>query len=289
METEIGKETINIDDDISITNDGARIKIESTEKSIIINCRNENIEIMNKEGYSNFGDLYINGKKIEDKLKKLRVLNELMSKLKTTEIFHVEKIDKIYGDLQVTCRMHDDDIDYPDSSYDKGFYHKDYWPFYDDDDFMEVKTTLVSDDKGNYIKDDKGNYISILKTEWGSEYIEFNDKKAQVYNKEYIQKKDKGLRKAVKSDGNSKFYAPMGKGFYKLVFSNFDNVTSANFVVDGGEYTSEVFSNTYIVEKIFITNYIEININSVTKLIEGNQGSTVEDEGTLACTMSLVI
>lgn len=287
METEIGKETINIDDDISITNDGARIKIESTEKSIIINCRNENIEIMNKEGYSNFGDLYINEEKIEDKFKKLIVLNNLMSKLKTTEIFHVEKIDKIYGNLKVTCRMHDDDID--SDGYDKGLYYKDYWPFYYGDDFEEFEIILVSDNKGNYIKDNEGNYINILKTTYDSEYIVLNDKKASFQNpKKYIQKEDIGLRKAVKSDGDSKFYAPMGEGFYKLVFSNFNNVTSANFVVDGGA-PSKVFSNNYTVEKIYITDYIEININSATILKEGDQGSTVEDEGSLACTMSLVI
>ena len=104
METEIGKEIIDIDD-VSITNDGSKIEVKSTEKSIIIKCRNEEIEIMNKEGYSNFGDLFINGEKIEDKFSKLVKLNDLMTKLKSTEIFYVDEIPKTNGNLKVDYRF----------------------------------------------------------------------------------------------------------------------------------------------------------------------------------------
>lgn len=270
METEIGKEIIDIDD-VSITNDGSKIEVKSTEKSIIIKCRNEEIEIMNKEGYSNFGDLFINGEKIEDKFSKLVKLNDLMSKLKATEIFYVDEIPKTNGDLKVDY-LFEDQIEY------------------DDDDGNAIYTHKVYTKGTTYFSNENGNaYGNIHTTSYGSEYIYVNGREAEVVSTSYVRNdKNNKLRLATNDQGKKRFEPPLPGCKYKLVFSNFQNIEGAKFVVDGGVYTSEIFNSSHE-EIVEINSYIEIYINSTTRLREGNQASLLEAEGGLMCTMALEI
>lgn len=279
METEIGKEIIDIDD-VSITNDGSKIEVKSSEKSIIIKCRNEEIEIMNKEGYSNFGDLFINGVKIEDKFSKLVKLNDLMQKLKSTEIFYVNEIPKTNGDLKVDYCFPNYKTEYDSEENDDGTVSSISFPFY----------YVGKIDGTTYFSNENGNaYDNIHTTSYGSEYIYVNGEYAYVVNTSYVRNnKNNKLRLAKNSIGNTRFEPPLPGYKYKLVFSNFENTEGVRFIVDGGVYTSEIFNGSYetIVE---INNYIEIYINSRTYLREGNQASLYETEGIVMCTMALVI
>ena len=281
METEIGKEIIDIDD-VSITNDGSKIEVKSTEKSIIIKCRNEEIEIMNKEGYSNFGDLFINGEKIEDKFSKLVKLNDLMSKLKVSELFYVDEIPKTNGNLKVDYYY---ETEYDGTEYfsnENGKTYKIYTTDYGSESLIVNGTKYISNENGRA-------YDYISRTIYGSEYVYVDGEWAEVLNTSYVRNdKNNKLRLATNDQGKKRFEPPLPGFKYKLVFSNFQNIEGARFVVDGGAYTSEIFNSNHE-EIVEINSYIEIYINSMTRFRKGNQASLLETEGGLICTMALEI
>lgn len=305
METKIGKEIIDIDD-VSITNDGSKIEVKSTEKSVIIKCRNEEIEIMNKEGYSNFGDLFINDVKIEDKFSKLVKLNELLSKLKTTEAFYVDEIPKTNGTLAVNytwpsyeyeneieneeiIESSDGTITITNSDYTWQPSYNDKYivsgglPFHDDDDDDDIDGTAY------FSNENENAWNNIHRTSYGSEYIYVDGAEAYVVSTYYVQNnKNNKLRLAKNSQKKTKMEPPLPGYKYRLIFSNFRNIEGAQFVVDGGVYTSEIF-NGYYEAVVEINSYIEVYINSRTYLREGNQASLFETDGNLVCSMALEI
>lgn len=279
METKIGKEIIDIDD-VSITNDGSKIEVKSTEKSVIIKCRNEEIEIMNKEGYSNFGDLFINDVKIEDKFSKLVKLNELLSKLKTTEAFYVNEIPKTNGTLAVNYTLPSYKYEETENSDGTVTVILSGYPFYRDDDI---------DGTAYFSNENENAWNNIHRTSYGSEYIYVDGAEAYVVSTYYVQNnKNNKLRLAKNSQKKTKMEPPLPGYKYRLIFSNFRNIEGAQFVVDGGVYTSEIF-NGYYEAVVEINSYIEVYINSRTYLREGNQASLFETDGNLVCSMALEI
>ena len=279
METKINKAKIEVDD-VEISSDGDTVEFLSKEKSIIIKCKNEEIEIMNKDGTSNFKDLFINNVKLEDKFSKLALLNDLFKKVKRTELFIVRKKENKQGDLKVTYRMHDSDIDRYgdyDVGIDDGKYYQSFWPYYKDGDYAE----------GFMINP------TINKTYYGSEYITVKEKKASVIKKDYlVNSSDNVLRLATNDRGENKIKPPIPGFKYRLIFSNFENVEQVKFVVDGGTWTSPIFdSNSVSVFETVINEYIEVYINSTTIVKNGRVylGSTVENEARLVCSLLLLL
>jgi hypothetical protein len=279
METKINKAKIEVDD-VEISSDGDTVEFLSKEKSIIIKCKNEEIEIMNKDGTSNFKDLFINNVKLEDKFSKLALLNDLFKKVKRTELFIVRKAENRQGDLKVTYRMHDSDIDRYgdyDVGIDDGKYYQGFWPYYKEGDYAE----------GFLINP------TINKTSYGSEYIVVKDKKASVIQKDYLVSNSLNkLRLATNDRGENKIKPPIPGFKYKLIFSNFESVEQAQFVVDGGTWKSPIFDgkSTCVFETV-INEYIEVYINSTTIVKNGRVylGSSVENEARMVCSLLLLL